>query len=139
MVNFEKLVEKSVLTHFFPLDTREKIYRPLVGVEAERARGPSKAVAKPGTAHRSDQKLVSKLCECMAVDEPTAMQTFISFCKGIRRDYPVRDIRDYYGEKIAYYFIFVMHLLHPIFGLPAFAFVGVGVSQRFLELQVRTD
>ena len=75
----------------------------------------------------------------VAVDEPTAMQTFISFCKGIRRDYPVRDIRDYYGEKIAYYFIFVMHILHPIFGLPAFAFVGVGVSQRFLELQVRTN
>ena len=52
VVNFEKLVEKSVLTNFFPLDTREKIYRPLVGVEAERARGPGEAVATPGAAHR---------------------------------------------------------------------------------------
>ena len=83
---------------------------------------------------------MSKLCECMAVDEPTAMQTFIAFCKGIRRDYPVRDIRDYYGEKIAYYFIFVMHLLHPIFGLPAFAVVGVGVylMQFFYPIEITT-
>ena len=35
----------------------------------------------------------------IAIDEPTALQAFITFFKGIRTDYPVRDIRELYARK----------------------------------------
>jgi hypothetical protein len=35
----------------------------------------------------------------IAIDEPTAFQAFITFFKGIRTDYPIRDIRELYTRK----------------------------------------
>ena len=35
----------------------------------------------------------------IAIDKPTAFQTFINFFKAIRTDYPVRDIRGLYTRK----------------------------------------
>ena len=60
----------------------------------------------------------------------------VEFFAGIKRLYPVKDIRDYYGEKIALYFVFLQHLLHPLYGLPVPALLGCGVYALHSVLEV---
>ena len=42
----------------------------------------------------------------------------------------IKEIRDYYGEKIALYFSFLQHLLHLGYGLPLPALLGIAVHVR---------